>query len=326
METNPLVKEVHPKTRMGRVRNSLAPAYENALSAAVKFKSRTMAVVSDRVFQVTAATASGAAVACGMGGATVGLVGGGFLGGAVGLLPALFTFGLSIPVFTVVGGGMGAVGGAATCGTIGGISGGGAGYGVYTRRQKIAEVTKLLKAKALSASNTVRAKIYSVGIGAKSYFSSAQEKTLKTASATREKTVEIASNKTVQVTAASATGGAVAMGTAGGITGLATGGTIGAAIGLVPAIFTFGLSIPVGAAIGSGCGLVAGTAVGGTTGFVGGGAVGYGAFTRKEEIKTGLTVAKTKMIDGAGYVKDKGRTSVDYVRARIVGGTGGTSD
>merc|ERR1712039_449626 len=103
-------------------------------------------------------------------------------------------------------------------------------------------------------------------------------------------------------------------GTAGGVTGLATGGTIGAAIGLVPALFTFGLSIPIGAAIGSGCGLV------------GGGAVGYGAFTKRDEIKTGLAAAKTKVMDGAGYVKDKGRTSVDYVRARIVGGTGGTSD
>merc|ERR1719210_1002459 len=142
------------------------------------------------------------------------------------------------------------------------------------------------------------------------------------ATATKEKTVEIASNKTVQVTAASATGGAVTLGTAGGVIGLATGGTIGAAIGLVPALFTFGLSIPIGAAIGSSCGLVAGTAVGGTTGFVGGGAFGYLAFTKREEIKIGLEAAKTKVSDGAGYVKD----NVEYVRARVVGDTGSTSD
>merc|ERR1712190_628396 len=152
------------------------------------------------------------------------------------------------------------------------------------------------------------------------------EKTIQTATTTKAKTMEIASNKTVQVTAASAAGGAVTLGTAGGVTGLATGGTLGAAIGLVPALFTFGLSIPIGAAIGGGCGLVAGTAVGGTTGLVGGGAVGYGAFTKRDEIKTGLAAAKTKVIDGAGYVKDKGRTSADYVRARFVGGTSSSSN
>merc|ERR1712125_58272 len=177
-----------------------------------------------------------------------------------------------------------------------------------------------------NAVRIVQAKASSMRIQAKSCLGLAKEKTLKTATTTKAKTVEIASNKTVQVTAASAAGGAVTLGMAGGVTGLATGGTLGAAIGLVPALFTFGISIPIGAAIGGGCGLVAGTAVGGSTGLVGGGAVGYGAFTKREEIKTGLTAAKTKVIDGAGYVKDKGRTSVDYVRARIVGGTGGTSD
>ena len=45
-------------------------------------------------------------------------------------------------------------------------------------------------------------------------------------------------------------GGAAALGATGGATGLAAGSAVGAALGLVPAIFTFGLSIPVGAAIG----------------------------------------------------------------------------
>merc|ERR1712232_1030054 len=177
-----------------------------------------------------------------------------------------------------------------------------------------------------NAVRMVQAKASSMRIQAKSCLGLAKEKTLKTATTTKAKTVEIASNKAVQVTAASAAGGAVTLGTAGGVTGLATGGTIGAAIGLVPALFTFGLSIPIGAAIGGSCGLVAGTAVGGTTGLVGGGAVGYGAFTKRDEIKTGLVAAKTKVIDGAGYVKDKGRTSADYVRARFVGGTSGSSN
>merc|ERR1711963_1298540 len=126
----------------------------------------------------------------------------------------------------------------------------------------------------------------------------------------------------VQATAAGVAGGAATLGATGAATGLAAGTALGAAVGLVPALFTFGLSIPIGAAIGGGCGLVAGTTVGGTTGFMGGGAVGYGAFTRREEIKTGLSAAKTKVKEGAGYVKDTGLS----LRARIVGGTGGTSD
>lgn len=54
----------------------------------------------------------------------------------------------------------------------------------------------------------------------------------------------------VQATCAGVAGGAAALGATGGATGLAAGSAVGAALGLVPAIFTFGLSIPVGAAIG----------------------------------------------------------------------------
>jgi hypothetical protein len=46
---------------------------------------------------------------------------------------------------------------------------------------------------------------------------------------------------------------------------------------VVPALFTFGLSIPICAAIGGGTGLAVGSTVGASTGAVGGAAVGYGA-------------------------------------------------
>merc|ERR1712151_1381246 len=68
--------------------------------------------------------------------------------------------------------------------------------------------------------------------------------------------------------------------------GAATGtfGTVaGAAVGIVPAIFTLGLSIPAGAVVG-GC---VGTAVGGTVGAVGGGALGYSGFTHRKTISLG---------------------------------------
>mmetsp|Transcript_84824 Transcript_84824/g.245091 ORF Transcript_84824/g.245091 Transcript_84824/m.245091 type:complete len:380 (+) Transcript_84824:52-1191(+) len=81
-----------------------------------------------------------------------------------------------------------------------------------------------------------------------------------------------------QITAASAAGGAVMVGTGAGAAGMVSGGLLGAACGLVPAVFTFGLSIPIGAVIGGGLGLVSGATLGGTAGLVGGGAIGYHAY------------------------------------------------
>merc|ERR1712039_958984 len=90
-----------------------------------------------------------------------------------------------------------------------------------------------------------------------------------------------AKDPTTRATVMSATGGAVALGASGGATGLVAGGAAGAALGVVPAIFTFGLSIPIGAAIGSGAGGVVGTTVGGVCGLVGGGTIGYSVKERE---------------------------------------------
>merc|ERR1712080_734990 len=59
--------------------------------------------------------------------------------------------------------------------------------------------------------------------------------------------------------------GAVTLGCAGGAFGLASGIVTGAAAGIVPALFTFGLSIPAGAALGGGTGLFLGAGTGGLT-------------------------------------------------------------
>jgi len=117
------------------------------------------------------------------------------------------------------------------------------------------------------------------GIGA------ARDRTVEVAAASTAKAVELASDHNVQVTAASAVGGAVVGGTGGAATGLLTGGALGAAVGIVPAIFTFGLSIPIGAALGGGCGLFAGTAVGSTTGAIAGGTLGYGLLTKEAAVE-----------------------------------------
>jgi len=140
----------------------------------------------------------------------------------------------------------------------------------------------------------------------------------ETAKSTKDKTIETVSDRNFQVTAASATGGAVALGSGGAACGFVGGGAVGAAVGVVPAIFTFGLSIPIGAAIGSACGVVAGAVVGGTTGLVGGGAAGFG-YTKRAEIKTGVADAASKVSSGAVYVKETAVTSAGNVRSRVLG-------
>jgi len=97
---------------------------------------------------------------------------------------------------------------------------------------------------------------------------------------------------TTQVTLASAAGGSLAAGTCGAAVGLFSGGALGAAIGVIPAVFTFGLSIPIGAAIGSGAGICTGTALGGSIGVVGGGAAGYLYKTKGERKKPEGPVVK----------------------------------
>merc|ERR1712216_568909 len=64
---------------------------------------------------------------------------------------------------------------------------------------------------------------------------------------------------------------------------LVAGGAIGAACGVVPALFTFGLSIPVGAVLGGAAGLCMGTVAGGTVGLVGGGAAGRWAYKHRAQ-------------------------------------------
>mmetsp|Transcript_75010 Transcript_75010/g.195085 ORF Transcript_75010/g.195085 Transcript_75010/m.195085 type:complete len:338 (+) Transcript_75010:118-1131(+) len=77
-----------------------------------------------------------------------------------------------------------------------------------------------------------------------------------------------------RVAMASLISGAAVLSTGGGAAGLVTGGVVGVVVGVLPGMFTFGLSIPLFAAIGGGCGLATGAVVGGAIGVVGGVAVG----------------------------------------------------
>lgn len=108
-----------------------------------------------------------------------------------------------------------------------------------------------------------------------------------------------------QVTSASAAGGAAVGGAGGGAAGFVAGGAIGAAVGVLPALFTFGLSIPIGAAIGGGAGLCVGSATGATAGAVGGGATGYNVHTYRNEIRSGANSAWTSANSFASVAKAK---------------------
>merc|ERR1711972_1232362 len=87
--------------------------------------------------------------------------------------------------------------------------------------------------------------------------------------------------------------------------GLAAGAGIGAAVGVVPAFFTFGLSIPVGALMGGVFGFCTGTVVGGSTGLVSGGVAGHYGYERRDDIKGAVK-----------NVTDQGNTYVLALRQR----------
>jgi len=116
---------------------------------------------------------------------------------------------------------------------------------------------------------------------------------------------EVAADPQVQVTTASAVGGAAVVGTAGCATGAVTGGVVGAVVGLPAAIFTFGLSIPVCAVVGTAVGGGTGATVGGTTGAVGGGAAGYYGYKHKDSIGDTINATRTKVKEYHGYAEQK---------------------
>mmetsp|Transcript_4871 Transcript_4871/g.11384 ORF Transcript_4871/g.11384 Transcript_4871/m.11384 type:complete len:323 (-) Transcript_4871:371-1339(-) len=138
----------------------------------------------------------------------------------------------------------------------------------------------------------------------------------------------------VRVTAGSAATGAVVLGAASGAVGATTGGIVGAACGVVPALFTFGLSIPIGTAIGSAVGLCVGTTVGGATGLVGGGTLGYGAYNKREEIRTCAMGTASKLGVCAEYVQERAWASKEFAKEQAstaaasfrsrIAGTGGS--
>merc|ERR1719189_868686 len=139
-------------------------------------------------------------------------------------------------------------------------------------------------------------------------------------------TGELVASKSFQATAASAAGGATMLGAGGGVAGLAVGGTAGALAGLPLALFTFGLSVPAGAVFGGGAGLAMGAATGASVGAFGGGVAGFGAYSKRDDIRKAASLVASTVGDGTVYVRGKASQSRTLLqsaalgaRARLVG-------
>lgn len=117
-------------------------------------------------------------------------------------------------------------------------------------KQLAIKQSQQVKASSLAAVGSVQSRVTTTyatcHAKAEQAVASAKAKTLEISS----KAKNVAKDGHVQATAAGVCGGAAALGATGGATGLTAGAVVGAALGVVPAIFTFGLSIPLGAAIG----------------------------------------------------------------------------
>merc|ERR1719189_2629314 len=109
--------------------------------------------------------------------------------------------------------------------------------------------------------------------------------------------------------------------------GLTAGGAAGALAGLPLALFTFGSSVPVGALFGGGAGLAVGAATGASIGTVGGGVAGFGAHSKRDDIRKAASMVASKVGDATVYARtmaSQSRTLLENAasgaRARLVGG------
>lgn len=288
-------------------------AIRERISSATDYaKKQTREVVSNKTNQVVAASGLGGAVVVGAAGAGAGLLTGGAAGAAIGLLPALFTFGLSIPFGAVIGATCGTVVGATAGGTVGLTGGSAVGYVAWKKRTDIRTFVVHLNMKIGTAITRTKIKVSYYADLTKTKvvdtctktFGSTKEKVTRIAQNATARTKKLVANKDVQRAAASGAAGAAALGVGGAAAGAVTGGAVGAAVGLVPTLFTFGLSIPFCAVVGGGCGLAAGATAGGTAGAAVG-VGGYATYTKREAIRQGIRSTIEKAGKTVGSVADQ---------------------
>jgi hypothetical protein len=279
-------------------------------------KKDTVEMIKDPEFQTLCISTSGGAIVLGSAGGAFGCASGVVIGGSVGVVPALLTFGLSIPAGAAIGGGMGFCSGAAA----GAIGGGVAGNVAYKHRVYIkdgliyikTETVDNAKAAQIKITGVIKDTVNNTKVKVSTLSSKSMAEATKIVNFTQDKVgalmkkpIELAKDSKVQVTTAGAAAGTVAGGAVGGGTGV----LVGAAVGVIPALFTFGLSIPVCAAVGGGIGLCTGSSVGA----VGGGAAGFAGYKYRKEL--GASMDKSKDFVNSKVTKVK----------EFVSGTGGTA-
>lgn len=315
-----LVEDI--ERHMAAKRSQLRKLKERLRRALTLIKAQGVTLASDPTACIVLLSGGGGAVIMGACGSVLGLSGGTATGALMGLAPAPLTFGLSVPIGAAVGGSVGACTGTVIGTTSGFFSGSIGGGLVYAYRVEIKDGVVYLKRLGVrSVVNTARAALDTatcVSVGAidaadsarqhavaglrcaASGASSAGTAAVSTTRLAASKALEVAQDRAFQASAVSAVGGAAVVGTGGCVAGLTVGGAVGAACGVVPALFTFGLSIPVGAAVGSGAGFCIGVTAGSTAGFAGGGAAGYGAYTWRSEICAGVQKMKQRAMVSVG--------------------------
>jgi len=260
-----------------------------------------------RLHAIALSAGSGSAFLGTLGG-SCGLALGAIAGAAAGTVPAPLTFGLSIPAGAIAGSAIGACTGVVAGSGIGFVGAGVAGGVAYQYRVELLNGAVRVRARvageqACPGSRVMETVLYGktragdvmataaqvLGLAvaraletsrwaisnAQCSAEAAAEAVVHKATAFSADLLEVVSDRQVQVTATAATGGAIVLGTGGGTVGLLTGSALGAVFGLIPALLTFGLSVPVFATVCGGTGLCAGAAIGGAAGLVGGAAAGY---------------------------------------------------
>jgi len=292
----------------------------------------TVTLLKNPHFQTVTISSGSGAVVLGAVGGVFGSACGAVVGTAAGALPALFTFGLSLPFGFVAGGAFGGATGAVAGGSAGVLAGGAAGHGafryrieikdglIYVRKQAISKVEKAtltIKDTATGITTRVNMVCSSTASFALAKASTARLMAAEKFGKVSTGAVAAAKNRRVQVTAGSAAAGTAVCAPLGGIAGGFAGGFAGGVVGLVPAIFTFGLSIPVCAAIGAGMGLCGGAVAGGSAGAVGGGSIGYGSYTYRKEIKDSAQSVQKQLGDTAQATQKKIGEASQATKKRI---------
>jgi len=303
-------------------------ANEKKQLAKKDLKTRIVTLTKTPQFRtITIVTAGGAMTLSTVGGA-FGCATGIVTGSLAGVVPAIFTLGLSIPVGGAVGGTLGLAVGATGGGVAGAAGGSLAGYGGHRYRKEIGAGVLTIKKSANGGVRSVKIFVHekhnAAKVQATKQIEFARVKMRNGVVVIKEKATKL---ERKHIVIGSAGAGAAAGGAAGGGAGVLAGGAVGALVGVVPALFTFGLSIPVcaviGATVGGGAGATGGAVAGGTAG----GAAGYTGHKYRKEIASGASGLKLTVSSSADNIKVKAHERAAQARehiSSIFGGTGGT--